>query len=137
MSRFIPLETESTPTRAEASEWAESTRGSAHTLPEGARVRDYEVAGCIGEGGFGIVYLASDPAMAEHAAVKEYLPATLASRAHASPAVVIKSQRHVDSFRRGLRSFINEARTLSQFDHPALVKVLNFWEANGTAYMAM
>ncbi|MET0541251.1 MAG: serine/threonine-protein kinase, partial [Variovorax sp.] len=137
MSRFIPLETHPTQTQAEAAEWADSTRSSAQILPEGARLRDYEVAGCIGEGGFGIVYLAWDPAMAEHVAVKEFLPATLASRAHASPSVVIKSQRHVDSFRRGMRSFINEARTLSQFDHPALVKVLNFWEANGTVYMAM
>ena len=42
-----------------------------------------------------------------------------------------------DTFEAGLRSFINEARMLAQFDHPALVKVYRFWEANGTAYMVM
>ena len=37
----------------------------------------------------------------------------------------------------GLRSFVREAQLLAGFDHPALVKVHRFWEANGTAYMAM
>ena len=31
----------------------------------------------------------------------------------------------------------DEARLLAQFDHPSLVKVYRFWEANGTAYMVM
>ena len=39
--------------------------------------------------------------------------------------------------RPGLKSFVNEARLLAQFDHPSLVKVYRFWEANGTAYMVM
>jgi serine/threonine protein kinase len=47
------------------------------------------------------------------------------------------STRSVETFQIGLRSFINEARMLAQFDHPALVKVYRFWEANGTAYMVM
>ena len=38
---------------------------------------------------------------------------------------------------RGLKSFINEARLLAQFDHASLLKVYRFWEANGTAYMVM
>ena len=36
-----------------------------------------------------------------------------------------------------MKSFVNEARLLAQFDHPSLVKVYRFWEANGTAYMVM
>jgi serine/threonine protein kinase len=39
--------------------------------------------------------------------------------------------------RPGCKSFVNEARLLAQFDHPSLVKVYRFWEANGTAYMVM
>jgi hypothetical protein len=49
----------------------------------------------------------------------------------------IKSDRHLDTFRAGLKSFVNEARLLARFDHPALVKVYRFWEENGTAYMVM
>ncbi|AMM25150.1 serine/threonine protein kinase [Variovorax sp. PAMC 28711] len=107
------------------------------SLPEGARLLDYEIIGLIGEGGFGIVYLAYDALLERHIAIKEYMPTTLASRASGSQAVVIKSERHAESFHVGLRSFINEARLLERFDHPSLVKVLHFWEANGTAYMAM
>lgn len=117
--------------------WDAPNRDSAHILPEGTRLLDYEIVGPIGEGGFGIVYLAWDHVRERHVAIKEYLPAVLASRASASPGVVLKSQRHGDSFRIGLRSFVNEARILARFDHPALVRVLHFWEGNATAYMAM
>lgn len=107
------------------------------SLPEGARLLDYEIIGLIGEGGFGIVYLAYDALLERHIAIKEYMPTTLASRASGSQAIAIRSERHAESFHVGLRSFINEARLLERFDHPSLVKVLHFWEDNGTAYMAM
>lgn len=58
-----------------------------HTLPEGLRLLDYEIIGAIGQGGFGIVYLAWDHAGEQHVAIKEYLPATIASRDSVSPAV--------------------------------------------------
>ncbi|WP_088958988.1 serine/threonine protein kinase [Variovorax sp. HW608] len=122
---------------ADASVWSDSERATAHTLPEGTRLLDYEIVGPIGEGGFGIVYLAWDHSLEQHVAIKEYLPAILATRASVSSAVVVKSQRHRDSFRVGMRSFLNEARLLARFDHPSLVRVLHFWEDNGTAYMAM
>jgi len=47
------------------------------------------------------------------------------------------SPRARDTFHAGLKSFVNEAKLLAQFDHPSLVKVYRFWEANGTAYMVM
>ena len=49
----------------------------------------------------------------------------------------MKSERHRETFDAGLKSFVNEARLLASFDHPSLVKVYRFWEANGTAYMVM
>ncbi|MDR6853886.1 serine/threonine-protein kinase [Variovorax guangxiensis] len=118
-------------------DWAEFERDGARALPEGLRLHDYEIVGPIGEGGFGVVYLAWDHAQERHVAIKEYLPAVLAARASASTAVVVKSPRHQDSFRIGLRAFVNEARILARFDHPSLVRVLQHWEDNGTAYMAM
>ncbi|GAA4354253.1 hypothetical protein GCM10023165_45340 [Variovorax defluvii] len=122
---------------AQAPDGADDGRDTARALPEGMRLQDYEIAGTIGEGGFGIVYLAWDPVQERHVAIKEYLPAVLATRDPASTAVVVRSPRHADSFRIGLRSFLNEARILARFDHPALVRVLHHWEGNGTAYMAM
>jgi serine/threonine protein kinase len=123
---------------------AERRRGRAssapqpgHTLPLGTRLRDYEITGLIGEGGFGIVYLAWDHSLQRKVAIKEYMPASMAARVNGSSAIVVKSERHLDTFRAGLRSFVNEARLLARFDHPSLVKVYRFWEENGTAYMVM
>src|SRR6476620_1948353 len=106
-------------------------------LPVGTRLRDYELTALIGEGGFGIVYLAWDHSLQRKVAIKEYMPASMAARVNGSSAIVVKSERHLDTFRAGLKSFVNEARLLARFDHPSLVKVYRFWEENGTAYMVM
>jgi len=108
-----------------------------HTLPEGTIIGGLEITGLIGEGGFGIVYLANDSGLQRQVAVKEYMPSSLAARASGSMDVQVKSERHADTFKAGLKSFVNEARLLAKFDHDSLVKVYRFWEANGTAYMAM
>jgi serine/threonine protein kinase len=107
-----------------------------NTLPIGTQLGEFEVTGLVGEGGFGIVYLAYDHSLQRRVAVKEYMPSALAARTGAA-TVAVKSARHAETFQAGLRSFINEARLLAQFDHPSLVKVYRFWEANGTAYMVM
>ena len=52
------------------------------------------------------------------------MPASMAARVSGSSAIVVKSERHLDTFRAGLKSFVNEARLLARFDHPSLVKVL-------------
>jgi len=106
------------------------------TLPEGTRLGEFELTRVIGEGGFGIVYLAWDHSLERRVALKEYMPATLAARSDGS-TVSPRSERHRDTFEAGLRSFVNEARLLARFDHPALVKVYRFWEAHGTACMVM
>ena len=106
-----------------------------NALPVGTLLGEFEIIGLIGEGGFGIVYLAYDHSLQRKVALKEYMPSGLASRK--SGMTVAKSKQHLDTFQAGLRSFINEARLLAQFDHPSLVKVHRFWEANGTAYLVM
>jgi len=105
-------------------------------LPRGTRLGEFELRHVLGVGGFGIVYLAFDHALEREVAVKEYLPATLVGRTE-TLHVTLRSQSDAETFALGLKSFVNEARLLAHFDHPSLLKVLRFWEANGTAYMAM
>src|ERR1043165_6837127 len=69
-----------------------------HTLPEGTRIGGLEIVGLIGEGGFGIVYLAYDDSLQREVAVKEYMPSSLAARASGSMEVTVKSGRHRDTF---------------------------------------
>lgn len=109
---------------------------SMNVLPIGTHLGEFEILDLIGEGGFGIVYLAYDHSLERHVALKEYMPSGLAART-TQMAVTVRSQRNADTFTAGLKSFINEAKMLAQFDSASLVKVHRFWEGNGTAYMVM
>jgi serine/threonine protein kinase len=109
---------------------------SGNALPIGTRLAEFEILGLIGEGGFGIVYLAFDTQLGRNVALKEYFPGSLAARIRETQ-VTVRSTRYEETLAVGLKSFINEARLLAQFDHRSLVNVYRFWEANGTAYMVM
>jgi serine/threonine protein kinase len=107
-----------------------------NALPAGTRLAEFEVLGVVGEGGFGIVYRAWDHSLKRQVAMKEYMPSSLAQRS-GGLMVSVRSDKYRETFEAGKASFVKEARMLAQFDHPALVKVFRFWEANGSAYMVM
>ena len=105
-------------------------------LRVGTRAGEFEITRLIGQGGFGVVYEAWDHTLERTVAIKEYMPSSLASR-QGDGSVVPLSERHKETFDTGMRSFINEARLLAQFDHPSLLKVYRFWQERGTTYMVM
>ena len=105
-------------------------------LPVGSRLAEFEITRVVGQGGFGVVYEAWDHTLERVVAIKEYLPTSLSTRQQ-DGTVVPLSERHRETFDLGMRSFINEARLLAQFDHPSLLKVYRFWQERGTTYMVM
>ncbi|MFS2206454.1 serine/threonine-protein kinase [Variovorax sp. Varisp36] len=125
-----------TTTHGTASPPADTQEERPHPLGVNHRLDEFELLEVIGEGGFGIVYRAYDHSLQREVAIKEYMPSMLARRV-GDNSVHVRSERVTATFQAGLRSFINEARTLAQFSHPALVRVHRFWEANSTAYMAI
>ncbi len=106
-------------------------------LPVGTMLAEFRLTELIGEGGFGVVYKAFDTSLEREVALKEYMPSSLAQRVGGGTQVQVKSERYRETFEAGRKSFIGEAKLLASFDHPSLVKVYRFWEANGTAYMVM
>src|SRR5688572_3980323 len=110
--------------------------GQANALPKGTRLGEFEIRRVIGAGGFGIVYMAFDHGLEREVAIKEYMPSSLASRT-ATLHVSLTSPSNEETFKLGLRSFVNEAKLLARFDHRSLIKVHRFWEERGTAYMVM
>jgi len=96
---------------------------------------NYRIERQISCGGFSIIYLAYD-ANQQPLAIKEYIPQTLALRAAGEAPLQIPPE-HQAEFQRGLAYFFEEARVLSGLNHPNVIRVLNFFRANGTAYMVM
>jgi serine/threonine protein kinase len=105
-------------------------------LPPHYRLHWYVLERVLGQGGFGITYLARDTNLDQQVAIKEYLPVDVATR-RADSTVRPRSEDQTERYRWGLERFILEARTLAKFDHPNIVRVLSVFEHNGTAYMVM
>src|ERR1700704_1828136 len=107
------------------------------TLPPGTRLRNYELISVRGQGAFGITYLARDTQLGRELAIKEYLPTSLALR-EGGTTVVPRSTQLAEDFVWGRERFLDEARTLVTLENvPAVVRVYDYLEANGTAYMVM
>ncbi len=106
------------------------------SLPVGFRLFEYQIDAVLGQGGFGITYLAKDVNLDSKVAIKEYLPEDFAYRCD-DRSVSARSEDDVDFYQMGLDSFLVEARTLATFRHPNIVRVARFFEAHRTAYMVL
>ncbi len=121
----------------------EKTR-SYRTLPPGTILAGkYFLGKVIGEGGFGITYLAWEMNLEVPVAVKEYFPSGLATRdtqltGGKSKTVSVMAGDQGHYYQSGLRSFEQEARNLAKFQNlPGVVSVKDLFFENQTAYLAM
>ena len=105
-------------------------------LPAQYRLHWYVLERVLGQGGFGITYLARDTNLDQLVAIKEYLPVEVATR-RPDASVRSRTEEQSERYRWGLDRFIREARTLARFDHPNIVRVHSVFEHNSTAYMVM
>src|SRR5262249_10229708 len=106
-------------------------------LPSGTRVGRFVVSSVLGQGAFGITYLAHDGQLDRDVAIKEYLPTAFAAR-HNSLTVVPNSTKTADEFAWGRQRFLEEGRTLAGFPRMAgMVHVYDLVEDHGTAYIVM
>lgn len=105
-------------------------------LPGGWRLAGGEICRVLGQGGFGIVYLARDPGTRETLAIKEYAPRSIAVR-NEDGRLGVRVPAQEERFRQGLHAFCREARILCGLRHPALPPIQHFWQENGSAYFRM
>ncbi len=106
-------------------------------LPAGAGIGRFVVTAILGQGGFGITYRARDEQLGRDVAIKEYLPVSLAVRQD-GVTVLPRSTKVAEDFTWGRDRFVAEGRTLASLhDAPAIVRVFDFLELNGTAYIVM
>jgi len=107
-----------------------------NALPAGYALQEYRIEKLLGVGGFGLTYLALDSNLNLKVALKEYLPGEVAMRC-ADQSIAPRSAESVETYGWGKQRFLDESRTLASFRHPNIVRVMRFFEANGSAYMVM
>lgn len=108
------------------------------SLPEGTVLNGcYIVGRVLGQGGFGITYIAQDYQTKELVAIKEYFPDTMAARKNGYSVSAYTGQK-AKSFQYGKECFLAEAKTLAEFiGNPNIVRVHCYFEENGTGYFVM
>ena len=106
-------------------------------LPAGTQIDCFEIRTVLGTGGFGITYGAYDSRLERRVAIKEYFPSGLAVRGSNGATLHLAAQNDGDAYEYGLKRFLEEGRVLAKFREPSIVRVTQFLEANGTAYLVM
>ena len=99
----------------------------------------YVIQEVLGQGGFGITYLGIDKLYGNKAAIKEYYPQEIAMRkAQYEDVVTVTSIEEKNNYDKGKKRFLDEAQVMARFNkNEGIVKILDFFEANNTAYIVM
>ena len=97
----------------------------------------YIVGRVLGQGGFGITYLAQDYQTKGLVAIKEFFPDSMATRTEKITVCPLSGERG-ENFAYGLNSFLEEAKTMAEFiGNPNITRVDSYFEENGTGYFVM
>lgn len=89
----------------------------------------------LGNGGFGITYLANDNYLNRNVVIKECFPEIFCRRTGTS--VQVRSGTNMEKFRSIVTMFTREARSIAKLRHPNIIGVHRVFEDNDTAYMAL
>ena len=111
-----------------------------HCLRKGTRlIGHYTIEGVLGQGGFGITYLGIDELHEKKVAIKEFFPQGIVTRnIEYQDTVTVTFVGEKENYEKGKERFLKEARTMAKFSKDeGIVKALDFFEINNTAYIVM
>lgn len=97
----------------------------------------YKIISTLGQGGFGITYLAEQTMLGRKVAVKEFFYKEFCDREEGTSHITFGTSGNRENVQRFMKKFLKEARTISQLDHPNIIKIYDIFEENGTAYYVM
>lgn len=96
----------------------------------------YSVVRVLGQGGFGITYLALDTSFGLPVAIKEFFPHDYCGR-RADGRISMGSSHTALIVEILRRRFYKEASNLSRLDHPNIVRIHEVFDENDTTYIVM
>lgn len=97
----------------------------------------YRIVRFISAGGFGCTYEAVHTLMNTRVAIKEFFPKDFCNRDENTSQVSVGTKSQVELVGRLKKQFLREAKVLFDMKHPSVVRVIDFFEENGTAYYVM
>lgn len=108
-------------------------------LRPGALLRHntYRIERVLGQGGFGITYLATDLNLERKVAIKEFFPKDYCGREGSTSQITLGTQSATEFVNKLKAKFLKEARNIARFDHPGIIKIHAAFEENNTAYYVM
>ena len=97
----------------------------------------YRIEKVLGQGGFGITYLAVDVNLDRRVAIKEFFPKEYCDREGDTSRMAVATRTNEDLIDRLKAKFLKEARNIARLQHPGIIKILSSFEENNTAYYVM
>ena len=97
----------------------------------------YRIERVLGQGGFGITYLAVQTSLHRKVAIKEFFMKDFCSRDEATSTMMghsMGSNKLVEQYK---KKFVKEARNLAKLNHPNIINVIDVFEENDTVYYTM
>ena len=104
------------------------------SLLQGGR---YKIEMVLGQGGFGITYLAIQELLNRKVAIKEFFYKDYCERDEATSHVTLGTNSNRELVERFMEKFIKEARTISTLNHPHIIRIYDIFKENNTAYYVM
>ena len=97
----------------------------------------YQIEKVLGQGGFGITYLARQEILEREVCIKEFFMRDFCNRSETNSAVTLGTSANKELIERYLNKFIKEARTIATLDHPNIIHIHDIFKENDTAYYVM
>ena len=97
----------------------------------------YKIEQMLRQGGFGITYLATQVLLDRKVCIKEFFFKEYCERDEATSHITLGTQSSHEIVERFMSKFLKEARTISQLDHPNIIRIHDIFMENNTAYYVM